>query len=903
MRRRSWPPIVTTLALLGPALLISLPLGATTVIAASDRELADQAPVALVATIAAALPTPAERVPRSGLPTTDYRLRVERVLKGQAPRGALVLRVLGGREGSGLTLKVWGAPEFRPGERALLFLVPSADGSFRPLHLVLGAFRERWSGGRRLAVSDLSEVDVADETGGLRPGTVQVRDFGRFADWVAERAQGRERAADYLIEGAGPDPRLEYTYLSNQKQRWFEFDKDIDVHWTMYETGQPGLDDGGFGELQTAIGAWNGNPGTNIRYRYDGTSADRTGFLRFDGQNVLVPDDPNDDLPGSFTCSSPGNGSGLLAAGGTWFTAGGPEPLAIRAATIVIQDGAGCWFNHDGRRGEQIYTHELGHTLGLGHSCGDSASGACDTSAKNDALMRAQAHNDDRGASIRGDDEAGIQSLYGQGGGGTPPGNPPGGNGPGLPLAPGSLSARALSTSAVALAWQPGSPGPPGQGSASEIRIEARIGGAFQEIQIVPASSTGFDVTSLAPQTAYTFRVRAHNAAGFSGYSNEASAATLALPLPAAPSELSAAAQPASQVLLRWQLNSTDETRIEVEQSSPAAGFLRIAALPAATTTLLVSGLGADTPYTFRVRARNATGSSPFSKLASVTARTGSPPGPCAAAAETLCLFGGRFQVEVQWRNSATGEHGAGRVIPSSDQTGMFWFFDPANVELIVKLLDGRRVDGFFWTFYGGLSDVEYWISVADTQSGQASTYHNAAGNLCGAGDVRSLPSPSSASPASRVSRAPSTRASDRAAQAPVLSVRSPSATAIETALEAAAAPCAAGPATLCLLGGRFQVDVTWASAPPGASAVQGAGSAVPLTDQSGLFWFFSADNIELVVKVLDGRPVNGRFWLFYGALSDVRYDLRITDTATGAVRTYHNAAGNLCGLGDTSAF
>ncbi len=45
------------------------------------------------------------------------------------------------------------------------------------------------------------------------------------------------------------------------------------------------------------------------------------------------------------------------------------------------------------------------------------------------------------------------------------------------------------------------------------------------------------------------------------------------------------------------------------------------------------------------------------------------------------------------------------------------------------------------------------------------------------------------------------------------------------------------------------------------------------------------------------------KIWFFYGALSDVEYDLRVTDTETGAVRTYHNAPGNLCGHGDTSAF
>ena len=57
------------------------------------------------------------------------------------------------------------------------------------------------------------------------------------------------------------------------------------------------------------------------------------------------------------------------------------------------------------------------------------------------------------------------------------------------------------------------------------------------------------------------------------------------------------------------------------------------------------------------------------------------------------------------------------------------------------------------------------------------------------------------------------------------------------------------------------------------------------------------------MVKILDGTTVNGHFWVFYGALSDVEYTLRVTDTMTGAVRTYTNPPGSICGRADTTAF
>ena len=84
-------------------------------------------------------------------------------------------------------------------------------------------------------------------------------------------------------------------------------------------------------------------------------------------------------------------------------------------------------------------------------------------------------------------------------------------------------------------------------------------------------------------------------------------------------------------------------------------------------------------------------------------------------------------------------------------------------------------------------------------------------------------------------------------------------------------------------------------------------GRATPLDD---LFGYFTvpgltthADNPEVVVKVVDGRAINGAFWIFHGALTDLEYTLTVTEEATGRVRTYSKPAGSTCGGIDTSAF
>jgi len=110
---------------------------------------------------------------------------------------------------------------------------------------------------------------------------------------------------------------------------------------------------------------------------------------------------------------------------------------------------------------------------------------------------------------------------------------------------------------------------------------------------------------------------------------------------------------------------------------------------------------------------------------------------------------------------------------------------------------------------------------------------------------------------------------------------------------------CLPGPQRLCLQGGRYAVEATWKD----FAGHTGSGTAVPVTGDTGSFWFFAPGNLEVFTKVLDGHAVNGKIWFFYGALSNVEYTLTVTDTATGAVRTYHNPSGRFGSVADTGAF
>ena len=151
-------------------------------------------------------------------------------------------------------------------------------------------------------------------------------------------------------------------------------------------------------------------------------------------------------------------------------------------------------------------------------------------------------------------------------------------------------------------------------------------------------------------------------------------------------------------------------------------------------------------------------------------------------------------------------------------------------------------------------------------------------------------------------------RASPTAQATPDTTRRDDSPGSVAGVPESAATGCAPDSAcTFSLLNNdRFRVEVDWGA--PGNGIVGGSN----LCDDAGLadtgnFFFFSSDNMEFLIKVLDGvngTNAFGKFWVFAAATTNVEYTLRVTDTATGATRSYEDPLGNAAPtVTDTQAF
>ena len=286
---------------------------------------------------------------------------------------------------------------------------------------------------------------------------------------------------------------------------------------------------------------------------------------------------------------------------------------------------------------------------------------------------------------------------------------------------------------------------------------------------------------------------------------------------------------------------------------------------------------------------------------------------PCVADATTFCASGNRFKVQTQYNtgNSTAGggpgelsarTSGAGQAVSLTSDTGYFWFFASSNVEIVIKVVDGRAFNSRFWVFAAGLTNVNVVITVTDTVTGAVKTYTNPLNTAFAPIQDTSAFAAATSGEGSLLATGDSIAGMAEAISAELAETHNRAAggrLGVPT-YEQAEAPCLTSATALCLGGSRFKAEVTWLT----SAGQSGAGQAVAITSDTGYFWFFSSANVEMVLKVVDGRGFNSRFWVFAAGLTNVNVVITVTDTLTGAVKIYTNPLNTaFVPIQDTSAF
>lgn len=352
---------------------------------------------------------------------TYVRVRVRQVLKGEIGEPEIVLKEQGGRAGDRGSV-IFGSPQFAAGERVVLYLDTRRDGSLRVHQMFLGKFSiiSNPATGERAVVRDTGGKNITvlqRDAGGEAVATSRM-ELSAYLDMVQRRAEvNRERSEGFAGTYYKATPLLaeptEYNRISSGDEiapdfiliappaRWFEPDTGEIVHYWVNTEGAPSaqiVDD-----VSAATNAWSSVPGCALRLNNDGA----TGAC-YSGQNTVVFNNCDGQFSPSPSCG------GILALGGVDYSynqtkvINGTTFVRVYAGHISFNPYASCFFT-DRCRVQEIATHEMGHTIGLGHS------------QFSDATMSATAHFDGRCASLRQDDSNAALFVYPAGGGGGGP--------------------------------------------------------------------------------------------------------------------------------------------------------------------------------------------------------------------------------------------------------------------------------------------------------------------------------------------------------------------------------------------------------------------------------------------------------------------------------------------------
>lgn len=198
----------------------------------------------------------------------------------------------------------------------------------------------------------------------------------------------------------------------------------------------------------------------------------------------------------------------------------------------------------------------------------------------------------------------------------------------------------------------------------------------------------------------------------------------------ATPTNLTASIVSRETVRLTWRDNATNELEYRVESRIGDSSYVQLGSIPANSNGVDINGHSAGAPYSFRVRAAAGTEASAYSNAASVLFPTSS----CQPDSLTACLLDGRFQVRVIYENAETSGF-AGVMFfdqqrATNDQSAFFYFTDPTNFEMGVKMVAGCPLNNQYWFFVSGLTDQEWVVEVYDTSTGAVKYYQNTLGNL-----------------------------------------------------------------------------------------------------------------------------------------------------------------------------
>ncbi len=204
-----------------------------------------------------------------------------------------------------------------------------------------------------------------------------------------------------------------------------------------------------------------------------------------------------------------------------------------------------------------------------------------------------------------------------------------------------------------------------------------------------------------------------------------------------------------------------------------------------------------------------------------------------------------------------------------SRESGLLYFFDRDNAEVLIKVLDGCAVNGHRWVFVGPVTSLAFNLYVDETASGMRWRHRNARGGQTAraVGDVTAFPCEATGSSMVEASVVSTL-------QRPAVSDPLPAAKVAQGISAGSGTDCEPQPVTT--LRGGYTVNMCVEYEKDGEAVVAAPKDYGLDSEQSALLYFFDRNNAEVLIKVLDGCAVNGHRWVFVASATTLAFNMTV---------------------------
>ena len=259
-----------------------------------------------------------------------------------------------------------------------------------------------------------------------------------------------------------------------------------------------------------------------------------------------------------------------------------------------------------------------------------------------------------------------------------------------------------------------------------------------------------------------------------------------------------------------------------------------------------------------------------------------------------------------------------------ADQSGLLYFFERDNVEILVKVLDGCAVNGHRWVFVAPVTDLAFRLRIGEPgprAAGYSRFYAEDRGRWWHYDSNRRpqerIRDERAGNPKGRTARTVSDTTAFPCTAAEVAAAKA-------KAADAGGGAPGAGPppaSTFAASANRLAAGTTTDCVPSGPALALSGGYTVSMcyetsdgavgqardwgldSSQSALLYFFERNNVEVLIKVLDGCGVNGHRWVFVAPVTDLAFNLHVEGPG-GDRWTHRNRLGRVADTrSDVEAF